>query len=194
MNPFRHFSAAGVSLRRRLTQSILSHRVRIRNPTLICHPTAIWDYGYSDIDVIRLGQNVRVAAFTEIIVYKRAQHSSIAGSLSCGDNVTISTGANIRAAGGAIEIGDHTIIGQHAVLLASTHRIAHGSTYQNTPWDESKSGVTIGRNCWIGANVIIMPGITVGDNSIVGAGSTVTKDIPPNEVWGGVPSRLIRPL
>ncbi|MDE6912079.1 MAG: sugar O-acetyltransferase, partial [Lachnospiraceae bacterium] len=52
--------------------------------------------------------------------------------------------------------------------------------------------VHIGRNCWLGAGVIIMPGITIGDNTVIGAGSIVTKDIPSNVVAVGNPCRVMR--
>ncbi|MCG9579488.1 acyltransferase [Vibrio tubiashii] len=52
--------------------------------------------------------------------------------------------------------------------------------------------VSIGSYCWIGANVFINPGIEVGNNSVVGANSVVTKNIPENEIWAGVPAKFIR--
>ena len=54
--------------------------------------------------------------------------------------------------------------------------------------------VRIGRNCWIGAGALIMPGVTVGDNTVVGAGSVVTKDLPANVVAAGNPCRVLRPV
>lgn len=45
--------------------------------------------------------------------------------------------------------------------------------------------IHVGENCFLGAKSIIMPGITIGDNSIIAAGAVVTKDVPPNEIWGG---------
>ena len=54
--------------------------------------------------------------------------------------------------------------------------------------------VRIGRNCWIGAGVIIMPGVTIGDNTVIGAGSVVTKDIPANVVAVGNPCRVMREI
>lgn len=54
-----------------------------------------------------------------------------------------------------------------------------------------KKPVKIGSNCFIGQRAFILPGITIGDNVIVGAGSVVTKDIPSNEVWAGNPARCI---
>ena len=54
--------------------------------------------------------------------------------------------------------------------------------------------VHIGRTCWIGAGAIILPGVTVGDNTVIGAGSVVTKDIPANVVAVGNPCQVLRPI
>ncbi len=54
--------------------------------------------------------------------------------------------------------------------------------------------VTIGRNCWLGANVVVLPGVTIGDNVVVGAGSVVTKDLPDNVVAVGNPCKVLRPV
>lgn len=52
----------------------------------------------------------------------------------------------------------------------------------------------IGKNCWIGANAVILPGVTIGDNTVVGAGSVVTKDLPDNVVAVGNPCRILREI
>lgn len=54
--------------------------------------------------------------------------------------------------------------------------------------------ITLGDNVYIGSNAIILPGVKIGDNVIIGAGSVVTKDIPSNEVWAGVPAKRIRSI
>ena len=54
--------------------------------------------------------------------------------------------------------------------------------------------VTIGNDCWFGANVVVCPGVTIGDNCVIGAGSVVTHDIPANSFAAGVPARVIRPI
>ena len=54
--------------------------------------------------------------------------------------------------------------------------------------------VTIGNNCWIGANSVICPGVTIGENTVIGAGSVVTKDIPANVVAAGNPCKVIREI
>lgn len=90
-----------------------------------------------------------------------------------------------------IYIGDNTMIAPNVVIATGTHPILpllRENAYQfNAP-------VHIGRNCWLGAGVIVLPGITIGDNSVVGAGSIVTKDIPPNVVAVGNPCRVLREI
>lgn len=54
--------------------------------------------------------------------------------------------------------------------------------------------IVLGRNVWVGANVTILQGVTIGDNSVVAAGAVVTKDVPPNTVVGGVPARVIKTI
>ena len=54
--------------------------------------------------------------------------------------------------------------------------------------------MTIGHDCWFGANVVVCPGVTIGDNCVIGAGSVVTKDIPANCVAAGNPCRVLRPI
>ena len=88
-----------------------------------------------------------------------------------------------------IYIGDCTMLGPNVVLATAGHPIdpelrGRGLQY-NLP-------VRIGRNCWLGAGVIVMPGVTIGDNTVIGAGSVVTKDIPSNVVAVGNPCRVLR--
>lgn len=194
MNPWRHV----VVLFRRLTRAaiirILRHRVEYRYPSLIDHPTAVWDYGYADLDAITLGTGVNVQAFTEIVVRKRATFSAIPGRLEIGDGVFIGAGVNIRAAGGAITIGAGSAIGQHTVLVAANHRVERDAAHIGTPWDESRTGVQLGRNVWVGAGCVLLPGTVVGDNAVVAAGAVVTGTVPPDELWGGVPARTLKAL
>jgi len=96
-----------------------------------------------------------------------------------GDNTQIAAFTTIDAMNGVI-IEDNVKIGFSCVILS------------NSTIDGKKGMVLLKKNCNIGANSTIMPGVTVGENSIIGANSFVNKDIPDNEVWFGVPARLQR--
>ncbi len=90
-----------------------------------------------------------------------------------------------------IHVGDYTMIGPNVVLATAGHPILpelRPLAYQyNMP-------IHIGKNCWLGAGVIVLPGITIGDNSVIGAGSVVTKDIPSNVVAVGNPCKVLREI
>ena len=90
-----------------------------------------------------------------------------------------------------IHIGDYTMLGPNVVIATAGHPILpelREKGYQfNMP-------VHIGKNCWLGAGVIVMPGVTIGYNTVIGAGSVVTKDIPANVVAVGNPCRVMREI
>lgn len=90
-----------------------------------------------------------------------------------------------------IYIGDNTMIGPNTVIATAGHPVC--------PDIRQKGGqfnipVHIGKNCWLGAGVIVLPGVTIGDNTVVGAGSVVTKDLPANVVAAGNPCRILRTI
>jgi maltose O-acetyltransferase len=90
-----------------------------------------------------------------------------------------------------ITLGDEVNLAHHVVLVTSTHLVG---------WPDRRAGqlttakVRIEDGAWIGANVTILPGVTVGKGAIVAAGSVVTADVPANQLVGGMPARLIKAL
>ena len=90
---------------------------------------------------------------------------------------------------GQITIGDGVLFGP-AVTIATVGHPINPAMREYMYCDP----VTIGNNCWIGANSVICPGVTIGDNTVIGAGSVVTKDIPANCVAAGNPCRVIREI
>lgn len=92
---------------------------------------------------------------------------------------------------GHIYIGDYTMIGPNVTIATAGHPI-HPALREKIC--QYNIPVRIGRNCWIGAGAVILPGVTVGDNSVIGAGSIVTRDIPPNVVAVGNPCRVLREI
>ena len=90
-----------------------------------------------------------------------------------------------------IYVGDYTMFGPNVVIATGGHPLLPELREKGYQYNAS---VRIGRNCWIGAGVIIVPGITVGDNVVIGAGSVVTKDIPSNTLDVGNPCRVLREI
>ena len=88
-----------------------------------------------------------------------------------------------------VTIGDDVQIGPNVQLLTPWHPVAAGP--RRDKW-EAASPITIGHNVWLGGGVIVLPGVTIGDNTVVGAGSVVTRDLPPDVVAVGNPARVVR--
>ena len=90
-----------------------------------------------------------------------------------------------------IYISDYTMLGPNVVIATAGHPILpelrEKALQYNLP-------VHIGKNCWLGAGVIVLPGVTIGDNTVIGAGSVVTKDIPANVVAVGNPCKVLREI
>ena len=90
-----------------------------------------------------------------------------------------------------IYIGDCCMFGPNVVIATAGHPILPELLEQAYQYN---APVHIGRNVWVGAGALIMPGITIGDNSVIGAGSVVTKDIPENVIAVGNPARVLREI
>jgi acetyltransferase-like isoleucine patch superfamily enzyme len=110
-------------------------------------------------------------------------------NIRIGRNVFINQNCTFYDLGG-IDIADDVMIGPNVSLITSGHPVAPS---------QRRAGVTaapivIEKNVWLGAGVTIIGGVTVGENSVVAAGSVVTKDVPPNTLVGGNPARLIRSI
>jgi acetyltransferase-like isoleucine patch superfamily enzyme len=106
-----------------------------------------------------------------------------------GDYVGFNYGVYVNAFGGLF-IDDYTMIGTYSMIHTANHE-----TDPSKPLQEQghiKAPVTIGKWVWVGTAVMILPGVTIGDGAIVGAGSVVTKDIPPWTVAAGNPCKVIK--
>lgn len=90
-----------------------------------------------------------------------------------------------------IYIGDHTMIAPNATIIAASHPVSPSLRKEGYGCNKP---VHIGKNVWISSNVTILPGVTIGDHSIIGAGSVVTKDIPPNVIAFGHPAEVHREI
>lgn len=111
--------------------------------------------------------------------------------LQVGRGSAINEYCNLRAAGGDILIGADCMLAQFVTIVATNHGIRLGEPMIRQPWDATRRGVVIGDDVWIGANVVVLPGVRIGDGAIVAAGAVVNTDIPSLEIWGGVPARRL---
>ncbi|MBE2999521.1 sugar O-acetyltransferase [Nocardiopsis sp. HNM0947] len=90
-----------------------------------------------------------------------------------------------------ITVGEYVQMGPNVQLLTPTHPL--DATERKEGW-ESAEPITIGDNVWLGGGVIVCPGVSIGENTVVGAGSVVTKDLPANVVAVGNPARVVKEL
>lgn len=90
-----------------------------------------------------------------------------------------------------IHVGNYVMMGPNVVICAATHPISPEIRKKTAQYNLP---VRIEDNVWLGANCIILPGVTIGENSVIGAGSIVTKDIPANVVAVGSPCRVLREI
>ncbi|MCR5663071.1 MAG: sugar O-acetyltransferase [bacterium] len=106
------------------------------------------------------------------------------GQMTFGKNVFINHSFTAMSIGG-IEIGDNVQIGPNVTIVTDNHDLKNRYVLKCRT-------VRIGKNAWIGADVKIMPGVTIGENAVIAGGAVVTKDVPDNAIAGGNPAKLIR--
>ena len=107
-----------------------------------------------------------------------------------GDNVYFNANCVILDCA-KVSVGANTFIGPNVQFYTPIHPLDYKT--RNT-YRESAKPITVGKNCWIGGSVILLPGITVGDGCVIGAGAVVTKSIPENSLAVGNPARVIRKI
>jgi acetyltransferase-like isoleucine patch superfamily enzyme len=149
---------------------------------------------------VRLRGRPRIVALGELRVEDRVQlYSTLAklelvadrgGSLTIGERTLVNFGTSIVALQ-SIVIGPHCHIGPHCMIMDTAYHELDPERRLERP---APRPVTIGSNVWLGARTIVMPGVTIGDDSAIGAGSVVTKDIPARCLAAGVPAKVIRSL
>lgn len=151
----------------------------------------------------------------------RGRHSKIYRSVrmdtppyrtfSLGDHSVVESFSCINNAVGDVVIGDHTRIGLHNTIIGPVTigqhvnlaqgivvtALNHNYSIPDRRIDQqgvTTAAVTIGNDCWIGANAVILPGVTIGEHSVVAAGTVVTKDVPSHSLVAGVPARIIKQI
>ena len=118
-------------------------------------------------------------------------------SLRCGENIYLGENSHINqycciwaSINSKIVLGDNLLMGPGVRIFASNHNTKLGLPMNEQDWREKD--VVVGNDVWLGANVVVVPGVTIGDSCVVAAGAVVTKDIPSSSIAGGVPAKVIK--
>ena len=139
---------------------------------------------------IEIGDDVLIGSRNTWIVGFKVSRDA---QLVIGNRVSVNYQTTISVAK-RVSIGDDTMMATNVLILDNpSHPLSPARRLRRESFAiADASPVIIGRNVWIGTGAIILAGVTIGDNSIVAAGSVVTKPVPPNTLVGGNPARIIR--
>lgn len=127
------------------------------------------------------------------ITFHYGTHTKIGKGVFINFNITVQDDAEVTIGDGCDFGPNVTIVTPMHPMLAKERKILENERGERLRLCWAKP-VHIGRNCWICAGATILPGVTIGDNCVIGAGSVVTRDIPANSFAAGNPARVIRPL
>jgi len=139
---------------------------------------------------ISIGDNVRIGKNTDIYVHPKDRGSK-EFVLKIGDNVHIGS-YNIIGARNSIVLEENVLLGPRVTIVDNSHH------YENVDVPVKSQEVTEGgfvrleRDCWVGANVFILPNVKIGHHAVIGANSVVNRDIPPYSVAVGTPAKVIK--
>jgi acetyltransferase-like isoleucine patch superfamily enzyme len=135
---------------------------------------------------VKLGENCRLE---HNIYFHYDGIYSTGPSICIGDNVFIGSNTEFNITDN-ITIGEHSLIASGCKFVDHDHGFKLGQLIKTQK--SSKQAITIGSDVWLGCNVVVLKGVTIGNGVVVAAGSVVNKSIPPYEVWGGIPARFIK--
>ncbi len=145
----------------------------------------------SDVQSKSIGKNTKIWQYCVILPDAKigencniCSHCFIENDVIIGNNVTIKNGVAVY---NNTEIEDNVFIGPNAVMVHDKNPV---SLNKNAKIDK----ITLKRGCSLGGNVTILPGVTIGENALIGAGSVVTKDVPANCIVIGNPARILKKI
>lgn len=175
------------------------HRHRHTHPFV--RDSVIFDYSRIDPSA-QIGKSFlygRLTAGKECLLDQC--HTTGEAEVVIGDRSIFSGPINIAAQLNTVSFGKYCSVAPYVSIWEAQHHLNHVSTYfiLNRVFEEpyhndleSKGAVRIGNDVWIGTRAIILPGVTIGDGAVIGAGSVVAKDVPPYAIVAGVPAVLVR--
>ncbi len=149
------------------------------------------------LENVFIGDNFDCGERLKLRTFNKWENKSYSPKVTIGDNVCIQSDCHISAIN-SVEIGNDVLIASFVYISDHQHGVPDYSDVKSTPPLQrdltSKGPVKIGDKVWIGEKVTILPGVTIGECSIIGAGSVVTKDVPPYSVVVGNPAKVIKSI
>lgn len=163
----------------RLVRSFLDPRAYVHAIRLINY------YNYSHVQPRRLMTIGADPSISPRAVFSNGERITV------GDRLRLGSGCHLWAghATGRIKIGNDVLFGPDVLVTAATYRFNDGTPVTRQPMDEAD--IVIGNDVWIASHVIILPGVTIGDHAIIGAGAVVKGDIPAGAIAVGAPARIV---
>ena len=159
-----------------------------------CNPDIDRSVRFKNKQYISIGDNVMITRNGRVEAWDQYNDVTYTPSITIGDNTLINENCHIGCID-RVTIGNDCLFGSNVMITDHSHGAnrpdeinvhpAHRNLY-------SKGPVTIGNKVWLCENVVVLPGVTVGDNSVIGANSVVTKNIPSNSVAVGNPARVVK--
>jgi acetyltransferase-like isoleucine patch superfamily enzyme len=139
---------------------------------------------------ISIGDNVRIGKNTDIYVHPKDRNSK-EYVLKIGNNVHIGN-YNIIGARNSIVLEENILLGPRVIIIDHTHRYEDVDVPVKVQPVIEEGTVRLERDCWVGANVFILPNVTIGRHAVIGANAVVNRDIPPYSVAVGAPAKVIK--
>ena len=154
------------------------------------------DYIIHNPQYMEIGDNFNAGARFRMEAWDKFGNASFNPNIKIGNNVIFNTDIHIGCIN-SIEIGDNCLFASRIYITDHHHGDTTPGMIALPPSKRplvSKGAVKLENNVWIGEGVAIMPGVTIGENSIIGTNAVVTKDIPKNSVAAGIPAKVIKTL
>jgi len=150
-----------------------------------------WKYFFGDFGCLRCDGGALILGGGNWIE-AGALIQSFGGTLSLGARTFVNRGSIITAKE-RIDIGHDVLIADHCTIIDHDHALSPPDMKWGSREYVSKP-IAIGDFAWIASHAVVLKGVTIGHHAVIAAGAVVTRDVPPGEIWGGVPARRIRSL
>jgi len=138
------------------------------------------------------GSQIAIGDYSEIYDFVCIRFVGGSGDIRMGEHCYINPGC-VLYSGNGISMGDYVLLAPGVMLLPTNHEYSRRDIpIRHQEFKPSKNGIVIENDVWIGANSVVLDGSHIGQGAIIAAGSVVIGQVPPYEVWGGVPAKKMR--